>query len=547
MCPSFIYTIVRVIDSTSSSTESVATEISAMTDKLSAPGVSSAGLMAGSSSSSSSPAPIVQEFSVRVPNRSDRPMSVMRFNGALNVDMGKWAHLKMLRDDHTSRPKAEPVSSFDQTDMPKFGAGSEYGREAREEARRRKYGQHKKKINAEDHPWVLKAVTSDKQTKRQLSFKGVREGTISSNASYFIFTQATDGQFEVFPVSQWYNFTPIQTYKSLSAEEAEEEFGRRNKILNYFSVMVRKRMKGDEADGGEKDEESSGKKKGAGSSGLKVSEMEDWDDINELESDDDEDQEDKKEPKKKKKDQKKKKQKGSDSEGNEDSDDGDGEGREVDYISDSSITSSEDEESKKVELGGVDQETGLRNLLESDSSEEENPEEKKTKEEEPEEGEKPKKKKGKKKKKSSETQPIESLSDESDDDEPDGANNDSDEAMKSPAPEKEKTPDVVEDAESRKRKAAKAVAGAQQAAKKPKMEISPALLQTAASEGITEEAVRRYLTRKPMTVTELLQKFKSKKTKVSSKDMVTIIASILKKINPAKRMQNTKMYLYLKN
>jgi transcription initiation factor TFIIF subunit alpha len=469
-------------------------------------------------------------------------MSVMRFNGALNVDMGKWAHLKMLRDDHTSRPKAEPVFTDNQADMPKFGAGSEYGREAREEARRRKYGQHKKKINAEDHPWVLKAVTADKQTKR---FKGVREGTISSNASYFIFTQATDGQFEVFPVSQWYNFTPIQTYKSLSAEEAEEEFGRRNKILNYFSVMVRKRMKGDEADGGEKEEESSSKKKGGGG-GLKVSEMEDWDDINEMESDDDEEQEDKKEPKKKKKDTKKKKQKGSDSEGNEDSDDGDGEGREVDYFSDSSITESEDEESKKVELGGVDQETGLRNLLESDSSEEENPEEKKKEEEEPEEAEKPKKKgKKKKKKPSSEAQPAESLSDESDDDEPDGGN-DTDEPEKSPAPEKEKTPDVDE-AESRKRKAAKAVAGAQQAAKKPKMEISPALLQTAASEGITEEAVRRYLTRKPMTVTELLQKFKSKKTKVSSKDMVTIIASILKKINPAKRMQNTKMYLYLKN
>ena len=93
-------------------------------------------------------------------------------------------------------------------------------------------------------------------------FRGVREGTISSNASYFVFTQATDGQFEVFPVSNWYNFTPVLSYKALSAEEAEEEFGRRNKILNYFSVMVRKRMKGDEAEGGEKEEETGSRKKG---------------------------------------------------------------------------------------------------------------------------------------------------------------------------------------------------------------------------------------------------------------------------------------------
>jgi len=52
-----------------------------------------------------------------------------------------------------------------------------------------------------------------------------------------------------------------------------------------------------------------------------------------------------------------------------------------------------------------------------------------------------------------------------------------------------------------------------------------------------------------MTVTDLLQKFKSKKTKISSQDMVNVIASILKKINPSKvkRPQNQKMYLFLKN
>jgi len=71
------------------------------------------------------------------------------------------------------------------------------------------------------------------------------------------------------------------------------------------------------------------------------------------------------------------------------------------------------------------------------------------------------------------------------------------------------------------------------------------LLQSAAAEGITEEAVRRYLLRKPMTVTELLHKFKSKKTRISSQDMVNVIASILKKVNPNKRVQNQKMYLSL--
>lgn len=48
-----------------------------------------------------------------------------------------------------------------------------------------------------------------------------------------------------------------------------------------------------------------------------------------------------------------------------------------------------------------------------------------------------------------------------------------------------------------------------------------------------------------MTVTELLHKFKSKKTKISSQDMVNVVAHILKKINPVKRNQNSKMYLSL--
>lgn len=43
-----------------------------------------------------------------------------------------------------------------------------------------------------------------------------------------------------------YKFQPIQRYKALSAEEAEQEFSKRNKHLNYFSLMLRKRLKGDE-------------------------------------------------------------------------------------------------------------------------------------------------------------------------------------------------------------------------------------------------------------------------------------------------------------
>ena len=39
---------------------------------------------------------------------------------------------------------------------------------------------------------------------------------------------------------------PPVKYNYFNAEEAEEEFEKRNKTLNYFSIMVSKKMKGPE-------------------------------------------------------------------------------------------------------------------------------------------------------------------------------------------------------------------------------------------------------------------------------------------------------------
>lgn len=48
--------------------------------------------------------------------------------------------------------------------MPKFGAGSEFGRDLKEEARRKKYGYYTKSYNVEDQPWMLK-LGSGKTTR----------------------------------------------------------------------------------------------------------------------------------------------------------------------------------------------------------------------------------------------------------------------------------------------------------------------------------------------------------------------------------------------
>lgn len=74
----------------------------------------------------------------------------MRFNAALNMDIGKFKHCKMERENFFKEVKEET-----EEEKPEFGAGSEYGRKEREEARRRKYEKRKNKNN--NAPWILKA------------------------------------------------------------------------------------------------------------------------------------------------------------------------------------------------------------------------------------------------------------------------------------------------------------------------------------------------------------------------------------------------------
>ena len=48
-------------------------------------------------------------------------------------------------------------SHWDIIEIPiRFGAGSEYGRDVREEARRKKFGIISRKYKPDDQPWILK-------------------------------------------------------------------------------------------------------------------------------------------------------------------------------------------------------------------------------------------------------------------------------------------------------------------------------------------------------------------------------------------------------
>lgn len=69
-------------------------------------------------------------------------------------------------------------------------------------------------------------------------FKGVREGGISDNSSYYLFTHGEDNVINAHKLDEWYNFQPIQRYKTLTVEEAEMEFGRFSIYNQLVSTYV---------------------------------------------------------------------------------------------------------------------------------------------------------------------------------------------------------------------------------------------------------------------------------------------------------------------
>ncbi|XP_020509332.1 general transcription factor IIF subunit 1 isoform X2 [Labrus bergylta] len=518
------------------------------------------------------------EYTVRVPKNTSKKYNIMAFNSGDKVNCSAWTQARMERDMSARRIYGEEESQDG-------AAGSEFGKKQREEARRKKYGIVTREFKVEDQPWILKV--NGKAGKR---FKGQKKGGVTENASYYIFTQCPDGAFEAFPVHGWYNFTPLAKHRTLTAEEAEEEWGRRNKVVNHFSIMLQRRFREQERGPDDEDEgEKSGKKKkkGGGRGGdLRIHDLEE--DLEMSSDDSDSSMGDDGESKAKaKKDKgkgkgKKKKKKGGEHEALEDSDDGDYEGLEVDYMSDES---SSDEEPEKGQPSKAEEHPkGIDEASESEEeSEEEKPNEEETKEEEEEEeGKKTPVQAEKKKKKDSSGE-----SESSDDSDIEGETA-SALFMKKRTPPKRGggrgsagssrtgsrpgTPSIDSAATSNTLRAAasKLEQGKRPtpgpgtdspAAKRLKMEPSsqspapsgkstpqpPSGKSTPSSSDVqlTEEAVRRYLIRKPMTTKDLLKKFQTKRTGLSSEQTVNVLAQILKRLNPERKNVNDKMHFYL--
>merc|ERR1740131_513378 len=212
--------------------------------------------------------------------------------------------------------------------------------------------------------------------------------------------------------------------------------------------------------------------------------------------------------------------------------------KEVDYMSDESSDSASEAEAD-ADIKGVDQDEGLAKMLDSESSSsDEDKEDKDDDDDEDETGKKKKKKSGSRA--------------NSDDESPSGKKKKGNSAnsSRSGTPTKD-----LDKAEKRKALVANILdpnASNEPAGKKSRLEQFGSAGSGGSSSGpvneaISEEAVRRYLKRRPMTTTDLLKKFRSKKVGIQNAQLVQLLANYLKKINPHKQKVKGVTYLSLKD
>eukprot|EP00794_Sanderia_malayensis_P007965 gene7965-8823_t len=528
---------------------------------------------------------------------------------AMNTPVGSSVSTTPRKDFKMHQPKADSIIEYklrvprknpqeaeeERSASPSSGAGSQFGKDKKDETKRKRRGFAQKEINSEDMLYSLQLCG-----KKDKKFDGKKEGTILDNSSYYIMTQCPDGVFEAMPIQAWYNFKSSIDYQVLSSDDVEREFSKRDKTINYHNMMVQKRLQA--MDDKEDDQILGEKVKQTYRDDLLIHDDEDDEEVESSEDEsDNENKTFKKKPKNtqtaksKKKDgyTSKKKAKDNDSENDINSDEEEEldnyESKEFDYMSESSSTDEEralqdepEPETKKVgkakddlnvvlsesesdeaeeELTSVGKE--LKEMLKREAGEDGSSEDE---DEDIDESEKYSKSalfmpgsEGKKKKSarsgsisgsssSSRSATPTQAGDANRPATPQASKKSSQEESSRKRPSSRESNDS-KSPPSKKEKLQGSIQGDKHSSKKAQGDTQKVVQkETDAKEAlqITEATIRRYLSHKPMTTTDVVKKFKTKKTGLTKDQTVSTIAAILKKIGPERQTIDGKLYLSIK-
>ncbi|CAI4232208.1 unnamed protein product [Auanema sp. JU1783] len=170
-----------------------------------------------------------QELVVRVPRKNDlRRFSILKFSNSDNVDPSEFradSEVRLEREDN--RHVVMSTQSVQE-----YGEGSEYGKAAREEARRKRYGRQARTYHLDNQPWNLNFLDTD---NRERQMRSIREG--DGHSDNWIFVKEGDS-FMAYKVDDMHRFIPAITHKTLDIDQAEEKFSQRNKVMNQFALKA---------------------------------------------------------------------------------------------------------------------------------------------------------------------------------------------------------------------------------------------------------------------------------------------------------------------
>ena len=92
-----------------------------------------------------------REFVVRVPKQPElKNYSILKFGDSLNADIQN-SSSKKISMDRENNMAPNMLEMIEQ----EFGAGTEFGKAAREEARKKRYGRSKKVYEHDKQPWTV--------------------------------------------------------------------------------------------------------------------------------------------------------------------------------------------------------------------------------------------------------------------------------------------------------------------------------------------------------------------------------------------------------
>ncbi|KHN74852.1 General transcription factor IIF subunit 1 [Toxocara canis] len=145
---------------------------------------------------------------------------------------------------HMSRENSEQHAADAQLKQ-NYGAGSEYGSAARQEARMMKYGHQLQKYTIDAQPWRLSIAD---QSGKERKFRGIRSGGIGEHADYWaMFSQ--DGHIEAVKVNEWYRLLPLVTSPLLDEYDLE----RRRREMDKAALSAILHQETEEGSGSERE------------------------------------------------------------------------------------------------------------------------------------------------------------------------------------------------------------------------------------------------------------------------------------------------------